>query len=130
MTDAETQTPFDGYDRLGQRAIMDRLSDHTQVELAGIESYERSHQNRLPVLDKLRYMRSREPFDGYDAFSAEQILAALQESDLDGVKRVRDYERKFANRPDVIATAARVQHERQESRPAAPVPAYKPASAS
>jgi hypothetical protein len=37
------------------------LSEHSQVELEAVESYERSHKDRGPVLAKLHYMRGREP---------------------------------------------------------------------
>ena len=47
--------------------------EFSQVELAAIETYERSHRNRPEVLDKLRYMRGSEPLPGYDALSPEQI---------------------------------------------------------
>jgi hypothetical protein len=98
--------PFYDYDRLNERHVMARLSHHSQVELAAIEDYERAHKNRVPVLDKLRYMRGREPLTGYDAFSVEEIVAALEDADLATIKEIRDYERRFANRPDVLAGVA------------------------
>jgi hypothetical protein len=121
--------PFAGYDRLDDREVREGLSDHSQVELEGVESYERSHKNRLSVLDKLRFMRGREPLPGYDALSVDEILAALKEADLATVKRVRDYERKFANRPDVLEEVVRVHHQRRAARPATAAPSYQPMSA-
>jgi hypothetical protein len=115
---AEAQLPFAGYDRLDDREVMDALSDHSQIELEAVEGYERSHQDRQPVLDKLRYMRGSEPFPGYDALGAEEIVAALNEAGLATVKKVRGYERKFANRPDVLEAVARVTHRGLADRPA------------
>ena len=124
MTEADP--PFAGYDRLDGRAVINGLHDHTQVELEAVEAYERSHRSREPVLDKLRYMRGREPLAGYDALSVEEIVAALEPADLATLKKVRAYERKFANRPDVLEEVVRDLHRRQAERPASPAPAYQP----
>lgn len=108
----EASVPFDGYDRLDSREVMDGLSKHSQIDLETIESYERAHKDRDPVLDKLRYMRGREPLDGYDALSAEQVVTALEEADMPTIKGVRSYERKFANRGTVMDEVVRVHHQR------------------
>jgi hypothetical protein len=60
------------------------------------------------VLDKLRYMRTSEPLPGYDALSPQQIAKALAGADAETVKVVRDYERKFGHRKQVMDEAARV----------------------
>lgn len=126
---AEAPLPFAGYDRLDARHVIDGLSEHSQIELEAVESFERSHQNRVPVLDKLRYMRGREPLPGYDALSVEEIVSALQEADLATINKVRGYERKFANRPGVLDEVVRVHHRRQATHPASAAPAYQPMSA-
>jgi hypothetical protein len=126
---AEAPLPFAGYDRLDDRQVVEGLSDHSQIELEAVESFERSHQNRVPVLDKLRYMRQSEPLAGYDALSVEEIATALQDADLATITKVRGYERKFANRPAVLEEVARVHHRRLEARPASAAPAYQPMSA-
>jgi hypothetical protein len=125
----EAQLPFAGYDRLNVQELKRELSDHTQIELEAAESYERSHEDREAVLDKLRYLRGSEPFPGYDAISVEEIVAALEKADLATIKRVRDYERKFANRRQLVEEVVRVQHERRATEPASAAPAYQPASA-
>jgi hypothetical protein len=126
---ADAQPPFPGYDGLNDRKVMDELSKHSQVELEAVETYERSHKNRPTVLYKLRYMRGAEPLPGYDAMSVPEIVAVLEEADITVIKRVRGYERKFANRPDVLDTVTRVHHAHQAAHPAAPPPAYQSASA-
>ena len=100
--------PVSDYDRLAPKQIADGLHARSQVELAAIEEYERAHQARPVVLDKLRYMRSPEPLDGYDAMSGGEIVAALGRADAAGVRAVRDYERKFQHRREVLDEAARV----------------------
>jgi hypothetical protein len=104
----EHRLPISGYDRLGDKQIGARLSQLSQVELAALETYERAHENRPVVLDKLRYMRGSEPLPGYDALTTEQIAEALAEADTETVKAVRDYERKFGHRQSVLHEAARV----------------------
>ena len=125
----EAQLPFAGYDRLNVRELRRELSDHTQIELEAVESYERSHKDREAVLDKLHYLRGSEPCPGYDAMSVEEIVAALEKADLATIKRVRDYERKFTNRRQVVEEVVRVHRERRATEPAIAAPAYQPASA-
>lgn len=124
-----TPQPFADYDRLDARQAKDALSDHSQIELEAVEAYERSHEGRAAVLDKLRYLRGNEPFQGYDAQSIEEIVAALEGSDTATLKRVRGYERKFANRAPVLDEVVRIQRLRRAAQPASPPPAYEPMSA-
>jgi hypothetical protein len=105
--------PVAGYDRLKTSKLIASLSSRPQVELAKIESYERAHESRQEVLDKLRWLRQDEPLPGYDALSIEQVVAALKESDLTAIKRVRGYERKFRARPEVMDEVARLHRERR-----------------
>jgi hypothetical protein len=121
--------PFAGYDRLGARQVKDALCDHSQVELEAVEAYERSHKDRSAVLDKLRYMRGHEPFAGYDALSVDEVLAAVDEADLETIRKAQGYERKFANRPPVLEAITRVHRIRLAAEPARAVPAYQPMSA-
>ena len=124
----DASAPFSGYDRLDPRQVMDSLSDHSQVELERVESYERSHRNRKPVLDKLRYMRGSEPLPGYDALDVAEIAIALETADLTTIHNVRSYERKFANRPDVLEEVVRVHHLHQANHPVSAPPSYQPMS--
>ena len=100
--------PIAGYDRLDAKTISEQLRELSQVELATVEAYERSHENRPAVLAKLHYMRTDEPVPGYDALSPEQIVEMLADADAQTVKAVRDYERKFGQRTQVLKEAARV----------------------
>jgi hypothetical protein len=124
-----SQLPFAGYDRLDDREVIRVLSDHSQVELEAVESYERSHQGREGVLNKLRYLRDSEPLPSYDALSVDEIVSALQDADVATIKKVRGYERKFANRRHVLEEVIRVHHARKATQPASAAPAYKPTSA-
>jgi hypothetical protein len=104
----EHRLPISGYDGLKDKQIADQLSQLSQEELAMVETYERAHEARPVVLDKLRYMRGSEPLPGYDALASEQIAEQLAGADAETVKAVRAYERKFQHRQSVLDEAARV----------------------
>jgi predicted ester cyclase len=111
--------PIRGYDRTDAKDLIGRLHEHSQAELEEIEAYERSHGNRTRVLNKLHYLRQREPLPGYDDLSVEEIAAALENADLVTIKHVRAYERTFHNRPNV-QEAVEVARRRRESGEAPP----------
>ena len=100
--------PLDGYDRMKAGEIVGRLHELTQVELSTVETHEREHEARPQVLHKLSYLRRDEPMPGYDELEAPAILAVLADADAVQVKEVRDYERKFRQRRQVLDEAARV----------------------
>jgi hypothetical protein len=106
----DSQLPIPGYDRIGDKDLIAELSKHSQVELTAIETYERAHKERVPVFDKLRYLRGQEPLQGYDALGVKEILAGLEGADSETLQTTREYESKFKHRPDVldeVATALR-----------------------
>jgi hypothetical protein len=123
--DANGGEPFSGYDRLDSRKLMAGLHGYSQAELTAIEEYERSHQDRVEVLHKLRYMRGAEPIEGYDDLSPDQVIASLGDSDINTIKRIRDYERKFANRKEVIDAVTAAAHADRAARPVEKPPAYQ-----
>jgi hypothetical protein len=100
--------PIPGYDRLNSGEITGRLHQLSQVELSAIEEHERGHESRQPVLSKLGYLMRSEPVPGYDAMAPEEITGILDKSDAQQVKAVRDYERKFQGRREVLDEASRV----------------------
>jgi hypothetical protein len=108
-----TTEPVTGYDKLKTKDVVASLSSRSQVELAKIESYERHHEARAPVMDKLRFMRQDEPLPGYDALSIDQVVATLDSANLATLKQVRSYERKFGARKDVLDEVARLHAERR-----------------
>src|SRR3954453_8745023 len=98
----EGQPMIQGYDDLQVRPLFAQLRLQSQVELTRIDGYERAHQARPPVLDKLRYLRVEEPIDGYDGLDSDQILAALAGADTTKLGAVRGYEVKLRDREDVL----------------------------
>jgi hypothetical protein len=111
----EQDLAIDRYDHLDGKDLTDRFRQLTQEQLAEVEAYERSHRGRPEVLAKLRYLRSSEPIPGYDDLSKEEIASALAGADSETVKAVRDYERRFQRRHDVLQETARVLPEAQPS---------------
>ena len=109
----DSQLPIPGYDRIKDKDLIAELSKHTQAELAAIETFERSHKKRLPVLNKLRYLCGNEPLPDYDALSVKEILAGLEGADMETLQRTRVYERKFQRRPDVLEEVATTLRERR-----------------
>jgi hypothetical protein len=113
MTNTTVNEPVPGYDSLKTKEVIASLSGRSQVELAEIERYEHTHQNRLSVFDKLRWLRQDEPLPGYDALSSDEIVAALEGADLAALKRVRGYERKFRARREILDEVDRLHRERR-----------------
>ena len=98
--------PLPGYDRIKSKDLIRDLSKRSQAELTAIETYERSHKERLEVFDKLRYLRGPQPLQHYDTLSVKEILAGLEGADAGTLQRTRLYERKFQRRPDVLENVA------------------------
>jgi hypothetical protein len=115
LSAGDQQQPIADYDRLRADRVTEDLHRHSQTELAGIETYERSHQDRPEVLDKLRYLRGNEPLPEYDALDVNQISAALESADLETLRLVREYEMKFHRREDVLDELARIRRQRKTS---------------
>lgn len=105
--------PVAGYDDLKEKDVIAKLKDCSQVELAKIDSYEQDHEKRQSVFDKLRWLRQEEPIPGYDAFSPDEIVKALDKADAAALKRVRGYERKFRARREVLEEVDRLHRERR-----------------
>jgi hypothetical protein len=117
--------PIQGYDDLEARRLFAQLRLRSQAELTQIDSYERSHQDRRAVLDKLRYLRIDEPIAGYDGLEADAILAALADADTVKLAAVRGYEVKLRDREEVLTGLVRLRAERMAAQGsgAAPEPA-------
>lgn len=113
MNTATANEPVSGYEKLKTKEVIASLTTHSQVELAEIEEYERSHQDRPVVFDKLRWLRQKEPLPGYDALESDEVLAALDKADIAAIKRVRGYERKFRARREVLDEVDRLHRERR-----------------
>ena len=105
----ESDLPIAEYDRQTAEDIVSRLRGFTQRELLQIDAYERKHQNRSTITDKIDSLRGDEPWPGYDEQGVDGIAHALREVSTDTARRVRDYERAHQERTGVLeATESRL----------------------
>jgi len=95
------------YDTLTADEIAGKLAELSQVDLAKVDVYERRHQNRATVLDRVSTLRGDEPWAGYDELTAAEVQAVLGEGDDERAKQVRAYERGHKNRAGVLKAAER-----------------------
>jgi hypothetical protein len=105
---ADEQRSASRYDHVADKKVVGQLPQLSQVELAEVETHERSHQDRSVVLNKLHWLKGSEPLPGYDALETEEIVQALGGADAETVKAVREYERHHQNRLVVRSEVARV----------------------
>jgi ferritin-like metal-binding protein YciE len=95
------------YDSLTADEITSRLPELSQIDLAKVDSYERRHQNRSTVLDRVSSLRGDEPWAGYDELTVSEVQAVLAEGDDKRVEQIRRYERAHKNRAGVLNAAER-----------------------
>ncbi len=95
------------YDSLTVEEINGRLAGLSQIELAKVDAYERKHQNRTTITERISSLQAKEPWAGYDELTVAEIVAVLGEGDEDRIKQVRAYERAHKNRAGVLEAAER-----------------------
>lgn len=95
------------YDSLTAEEITGRLGQLSQIDLAKVDAYERRHQNRTTVLDRVSTLRVDEPWAGYDELTVDEVQAVLAERDDEQVEQARTYERAHKNRAGVLNAAER-----------------------
>ena len=100
--EAASQELTDRFARLSERDAVAGLQQFNQAELAAIETFERSDRERQGVLNKLRYLRQREPVPGYDALEPDAIGEALSAHGTETIKAAREYENKLRRRPTAL----------------------------
>jgi len=101
----EEDLPIADYDKQTADAIAGRLKGFTQRELRMIDAYERKHENRATITDRIAKLTGDEPWSGYDELSVEAVGRALYERDTDTAERARRYERDHKDRAGVIDAA-------------------------
>ncbi|MBJ7521661.1 MAG: DUF892 family protein [Solirubrobacteraceae bacterium] len=109
LTASKDDLPIRGYDDLTADQITSKLTDLSQIELGIVDGYERRHDGRSTVLDRVSDLRTSQPWAGYDEQTATDIRSALADADDDTRKAVRDYERRHKGRQSVLAAADRAQ---------------------
>jgi uncharacterized protein (UPF0335 family) len=101
----EGDLPIKDYDKQTATDITARLKGLSQRELRMIDAYERKHENRATITDKIAKLAGEEPWSGYDEQSVDAIAAAVRDADEDTAKAVRAYERDRKDRAGVLQAA-------------------------
>src|SRR3954447_7368245 len=96
--------PIARYDALNVQEINEQLPTLSQTDLAKVEAYERRHENRSTVTERISALRSSEPWPGYDDQTADEVASVLRSADDDDARKraARDYERAHKNRSTVL----------------------------
>ena len=107
------------YDSLTVEEINGRLASLSQIDLAKVDAYERKHQNRTTVTERISTLQANEPWAGYDELTVSEVQAVLGEGDESRIKQVRAYERAHKNRAGVLEAAERERTQRLTRTPLA-----------
>ena len=111
----EEDLPIADYDKQTAGDIAGRLKGFTQRQLRMIDAYERKHENRATITDRIAKLTGEEPWSGYDEQSVEAITTALNDADAEAAQKVKTYERDHKGRTGVIEAAdKRADQQRQE----------------
>lgn len=95
------------YDSLTAEEITGRLTELSQIDLAKVDAYERSHQNRTTILARITSLQGSEPWPGYDELTVAEVSAMLAEGDDERAQQVEAYERAHKARAGVLKSAER-----------------------
>jgi len=101
----EGDLPIADYDRQSASDIASKLNGFTQRELRIVDAYERKHENRSTITDKITKLTGEEPWSGYDEQSVSAISTALDAGDVQTAQKVKTYERGRKARVGVIESA-------------------------
>ena len=99
--------PITDYDKQSATDIESKLKGFSQRELRMIDAYERKHENRATITDKIAKLTGDEPWSGYDEQSVDAITTALNDTDVVTAQEVKTYERDHKSRAGVIEAAGR-----------------------
>lgn len=98
-----------GYEDLNAEEIVKRLPSLSQIDLAKVDGFERRHQDRTTITDRVQSLLGDEPWPGYDEQNVQEIRKALDGADSSKAREVADYERRHKDRNGVLqATEAAV----------------------
>jgi hypothetical protein len=99
----EQDLPIAGYDKQSAADIASRLKSLSQLRM--IDAYERKHENRTTITDKIAKLAGDEPWSGYDELSVDAISKTLDDADPQTAQNVKTYEGSHKARAGVVAAA-------------------------
>jgi ferritin-like metal-binding protein YciE len=103
----EQDLPIARYDKLNADEIMAKLAELSQIDLAKVDAYERKHENRTTITNRISTLRGNEPWPGYDEQTVAEIRTALAAADDSRTKKTREYERSHKARAGVLEATER-----------------------
>lgn len=95
----------EAYESLTVAEVNEKLPQFSQRELREVETYEKAHQSRQTVLDRITALRGQAPVSGYDELNVQEIHKLISDGDDKLVESVRDYERPRKSRDGVLQAA-------------------------
>jgi len=101
----EHDLPITDYDKQNAADIASKLKGFSQRELRIIDVYERKHDNRATITDRIAKLIGDAPWSGYDEQSVDAINKVVSELDDQQAKTVLRYERDHKDRAGVIQAA-------------------------
>jgi len=101
----EKDLPITDYDKQTAADITAKLKGLSQRELRMVDAYERTHENRTTITDKISKLSGDEPWSGYDEQNVDAIATALGEADKGMAKSVKAYEGGRKARAGVLEAA-------------------------
>jgi PRC-barrel domain len=105
--DGRGSVPIPRYDALSAGDIVRKLRELSQSELTQVERYERKHDSRKTVLERIEALRGDQPWRGYDTQKVADVKKKLTKASPETARFVRDYERKHKDRSGVMQAAQR-----------------------
>jgi ferritin-like metal-binding protein YciE len=74
-----SELPISNYHTLTADEVVQRLAGLSQSDLAKIDSFERSHENRAPIISRIASLRGDEPWRRSEDAGVNEVGAALHE---------------------------------------------------
>jgi hypothetical protein len=100
-----TNWTSEGYDSLTAAEVIEKLPGFSQRDLREVNAYEKAHQARQTVLQRIESLREPEPAAGYDELTVPEVQKQLTAGDEARATAVRDYERSHKKRDGVLHAA-------------------------
>lgn len=104
---SEEDLAIPGYDSKNASEIVSALTGLSQIDLGKVDAYERRHQDRTTILQKIDTLRGSEPWPGYDELTVDEVTIALSGDRADEADAVREYERRHKSRAGVLEATHR-----------------------
>jgi hypothetical protein len=101
----EADLPIADYGKQSAEDIASRLKGFTQRELRLVDAYERKHDNRATITDRVAKLLGDQPWAGYDEQDVDAVAAKLDTVDSDTARKAKGYERDHKDRAGVIQAA-------------------------